>query len=200
MHTKETIIEDLKKAGLSSGDCVFVRISYKAVGKVDGGPKSIIAAILETIGPEGTLLATAFPKRIPSYKRLFVRKRVYEKGMKPTTGALPSVMCQWPEAKFSSNPISPYVAIGKYAEEITQLHTPDKSSYDIVKYIIENYNPKCLRIGGNVLDGTAHLAFTEGLKNTGNYQRRIGEGMFYEDEEGVHWKERTVSAFCYDAY
>lgn len=201
MHSKETLINDLHKAGIKKGDTLFVRISYKAVGKVEGGPKTLIDAILDTIGEEGNLLATAFPKRIESHLRFFHRNEIYKKGQKPSTGAIPAVMSTYPEAKFSSNPISPYVIIGKNAEEIASLHTPESESYDVVKYIIENFNPKCLRIGGDILDGTAHLAFSEGLRNTHNFQRRIGEGMYYLDEYGKkRWKERSVSAFCYHGF
>ena len=200
MHSKESIKRDIERAGIRKGDVVFIRISYKAVGKVDGGPQTVIDAILDVIGTEGTLLATAFPHRIVAFKRFLYTKEIYYKGMKPTTGALPSLMAKDSRAYFSSNPISPYVAIGKHAEEITSLHGPDTDSYEIVKYIIERYDPKCLRIGGNILDGTAHLAFTEGLRNTGNYQRRIGEGMFYMKDGKRNWKERTVSAFCYSGF
>lgn len=200
MHTRESLKKDIERAGLQKGDVVFIRISYKAVGKVEGGPQTVIDAILDVIGTEGTLLATAFPKRILSYKRYFNRKHVYYKGMKPTTGALPCLMAKDSRAFFSSNPISPYVVIGKHAEEITSLHDPDTDSYEIVKYIIERFDPKCLRIGGEILDGTAHLAFTEGLRNTGNYQRRIGEGMYYVKDGKREWKERTVSAFCYKGF
>ena len=198
--TKTSLESDLRKLGIKEGDMIFVRISYKSIGKVEGGPKTVIDAILNVIGEKGTLLATAFPKRIRSYKRFFNRHYVYYKGMKPITGAIPSVMCSYPNAFFSGNPISTYVAIGKDAEYLTESHTVESESYDIVRLMIERYQPKCLRIGGNVLDGTAHLPFSDGLKQHHAYQRRLPEGIYYSDNGKRTWKERTVSAFCYDGF
>ena len=200
MFTKQDIERDLIKMGISKGDMVFVRISYKALGKVDGGPKAVIDAILNVIGCNGTLLATAFPQRINSYNRWLHRNYVYKKGMKPSTGAIPSVMSTYPNACFSSNPISPYVVIGNDAEKITSIHTPDAESYAIVKYIIDNYNPKCLRIGGNILDGTTHLALSEALEDTQGYQLRIPEGIYYYSNGKKRWAERSVSKFCYNGF
>ncbi len=200
MITKDTIKSDLTKLGIIEGDMLFVRISYRAIGKVDGGPKTVIDAILETIGEQGTLLATAFPPRVRSYSRWLHKDNVYKPGVKPITGVIPVIMCSYPNAHLSSHPISPYVAIGKDAELLTKSHTPEKDSYDIVRMMIDKFHPKCLRIGGNVLDGTAHLAFTEGLVYKGAYQTRLPEGTFYIDNGVRKWKERKVSAFCYTGF
>ena len=200
MHTRESLKRDIERAGLQKGDVVFIRISYKAVGKVEGGPQTVIDAILDVIGKEGTLLATAFPLRIISYKRFFHRKEVYYKGMKPRTGIIPVLMAENPMSKFSGHPISPYVVIGKYADEITSFHTPESESYDIVKFILNRYSPKCLRVGGKLLDGTTHLAFSDGLRNTGNFQRRLGKGMYYMKDGKKTWMKRSVSSFCYNGF
>lgn len=198
--SRTALESDLRKLGIKEGDMIFIRISYKSIGKVEGGPKTVIDAILNVIGKNGTLLATAFPERIPTYKKFFQKNCVYSKGMKPITGAIPSVMCCYPSAFFSENPVSPYVAIGHEAELLTQMHTVDSESYEIVRIMIEKYQPKCLRVGGDVLDGTAHLAFSEGLKHHNAYQRRLPEGIYYIKDGKRKWKERTVSAFCYDGF
>lgn len=201
MNTKESLIKDIREMGVKEGDTLFVRISYKAVGKTEGGPKTLIDAILSVIGDSGTVVATAFPRRIPAYKKEKYSNILYEKGMKPVTGIIPVIMSQHSAACFSSHPISPYVAIGAHAKEITDIHTPETDSYDVVKWMIEKYMSKCLRIGGKVLDGTTHLAFTEGLKNTNNYQYRLAEGNFYLDiNHEKKWLEKSVSAFCYEGF
>ncbi len=110
-------------------------------------------------------------------------------------------MSQFSEAHFSSHPISPYVAIGANAKEITDMHTPETDSYDVVKWMIEHYKCKCLRIGGKILDGTTHIAFTEGLKKTNNFQYRMAEGNYYIDSnQEKKWLEKSVSAFCYEGF
>ncbi len=201
MNTIESLIADIKKIGVKKNDTIFVRISYRAVGKTDGGPKTVIDSLLSVIGTGGTLIATAFPQRIPARKKKEFKDTFYTKGMKPTTGVIPVIMSQYPEACYSSHPISPYVAIGANAKEITDIHTPETESYDVVKLMIEKYDCKCLRIGGDVLDGTTHLAFTEGLRNTNSFQYRMAEGNYYYDSDGEKkWLEKSVSAFCYAGF
>lgn len=203
MNSFESLRKDIKKLGVREGDTLFVRISYRAVGKTEGGPKVLIDALLSVIGPKGTIIATAFPQRIPAIRKNSKKYRntLYVAGMKPITGVIPVIMAQYPEACFSSHPISPYVAIGYHADEITKMHTPHTESYDIVNFLIERYGCKCLRIGGNILDGTTHVAFTEGLKNSKSYQYRMAEGNYYIDIDGKRkWMEKSVSAFCYSGF
>ena len=199
--TIEQLVQDIKSLGIKDGDMLFVRISYKAIGDVEGGADTVIDAILQVIGKEGTLIASAFYDLEPSYKKYF-KKRVYQPGkMKLITGIIPKLMANRPNAYFSSNPVTPYVVIGAKAEEITNIHTPETEGYYLIRYIISNYNPKCLRIGGVELVGTTHLAFTEGLKATGSYQKRVSEGIYYKDQNGkLRWYERTSSAFCRDSF
>ncbi len=119
MNTLDSLIKDIRQLGIKEGDTLFVRISYKAVGKTEGGPKSVIDAILSVIGEKGTLIATAFPKRIPSYKKNKYKDTLYVKGMKPVTGVIPVIMSQFSEAHFSSHPISP-----ECAYRLSLLHWP----------------------------------------------------------------------------
>lgn len=201
MHSFERIVNDLHSLNIKSGDVVFIRISYKAIGKVEGGPNTVIDAILNVIGESGTLIATAFPNLIESKNKAKHCDIIYRPGMKPITGVMPVLMSERENAYFSLNPVAPYVAIGKEAKTITELHTPDTDSYFIVKHIVEHYSPKCLRVGGDVLDGTTHIAFTDGLRNTNSYQRRIAEGMYYYDQDRrIKWCERTGSAFCHKGF
>jgi len=55
--TKTAIKRELSRLGLGSGDIVVVHSSLASFGKVQGGAKTVVDALLETIGPEGTLLA-----------------------------------------------------------------------------------------------------------------------------------------------
>lgn len=197
MNTKESLIKNLKDIGLEHGDMVFLRISYKSLGETEGGPQTFIDALLSVVGDEGTILATAFPKRYKTAFRFFHGDKIYRKGIRPITGVIPFFMVNNPNAEISEHPISPYVAIGYNAKEIIAYHTPEKGSYDILEYMLKNYRPKCLRIGGDVLDGTTHLAFSEALTKANQYQRRISYGIYYVNAEGKkEWKVRTVSAFC----
>lgn len=200
MFTKKILIDNLKQLGITKGDVLFIRLSYKAIGRVEGGPKTVVEAILETIGPSGTLIATAFPPRQNSFLHSLLKKKIYIKGLKPSTGIIPLIMSNFKDAHFSTNPITPFVAIGKNAEEITNAHTPDSAPYSLIESIAINYNAKCLRCGGNVLVGTTHIAFTKALESINATQIRIGEGIYYYENNDLKWKEKNVSCFCYNSY
>ena len=199
--TKEELVQDIKNSGVNSGDLLFVRISYKSIGNVEGGPKTVIDALLEVLGEDGTLVATAFPNLINGYTRFSHKDEIYEKGMPPTTGVIPVIMSKYRNAHFSSHPLAPYVAIGRLAEEITSIHTPDSGAYFIVKYMLDNYSPKCLRIGGKVFDGTTHVALSEVFVEKDAFQYRENIGLYYRDESGkILWAKRVSSAFCPDGF
>lgn len=51
---------DLQALGVKKGDAVFVHSSFKALGTVEGGAKTIIEGLKSYLGEEGTLLFPAF--------------------------------------------------------------------------------------------------------------------------------------------
>jgi aminoglycoside 3-N-acetyltransferase len=55
--TQRRLESDLHEIGLASADAVLVHASIRSVGRVLGGPDTIIDAIRAVLGPEGTLLA-----------------------------------------------------------------------------------------------------------------------------------------------
>lgn len=55
-----TLVAGLRRLGLEAGDTVFVHTAFRSIGYVVGGPATVIAALEEVIGPEGTLLMPAF--------------------------------------------------------------------------------------------------------------------------------------------
>ena len=60
-HTKHSLVEDFKRIGLKSNDSVLVHSSLSKIGFVTGGPQTVIDALFEVIGSEGTLLFPSFP-------------------------------------------------------------------------------------------------------------------------------------------
>jgi aminoglycoside 3-N-acetyltransferase len=59
--TKEQLLNDLRKIGLKENDSVLVHSSLSKIGFVKGGASTVISALEEAIGKEGTLLFPAFP-------------------------------------------------------------------------------------------------------------------------------------------
>ena len=61
-HTigKAEIVAALKAAGIAAGDLLLVHSSLSALGHVEGGAETVIDALLEVLGEDGTLLLPAF--------------------------------------------------------------------------------------------------------------------------------------------
>lgn len=60
MWTQQQLAQDLVDIGLPSGSVVLVHAAISAIGPIDGGPETLIAALQETLGPAGTLLVPTF--------------------------------------------------------------------------------------------------------------------------------------------
>lgn len=60
--TKDMLIRDLRRAGVLEGDLLLVHSAFSSLGHVEGGPEEMIAALLEVLGPAGTLLMPSWLK------------------------------------------------------------------------------------------------------------------------------------------
>ncbi|MBQ1607625.1 MAG: AAC(3) family N-acetyltransferase, partial [Lachnospiraceae bacterium] len=54
--TKTDIVTDLKKLGLKQGDTVMVHTALKSIGYVCGGAQTVIEALIEVVGEDGTIM------------------------------------------------------------------------------------------------------------------------------------------------
>jgi aminoglycoside 3-N-acetyltransferase len=59
MHTRDSLVSDLRKLGVAAGDIVMVHASVRAIGDVAGGPDEIHLAIKDAITADGTLVMYA---------------------------------------------------------------------------------------------------------------------------------------------
>nr|WP_317465803.1 AAC(3) family N-acetyltransferase [Bacteroides hominis (ex Liu et al. 2022)]MDV6134517.1 AAC(3) family N-acetyltransferase [Bacteroides hominis (ex Liu et al. 2022)] len=166
MITFDSLRNDLKMLGVSSGDLLFLRISYKAIGRVEGGPKTFVDALLDVVGKEGTIVVTAFPSRYSSFMRFFYKYGLSNK-LISKTGAISNIVLSNPNVSVSAHPTLPFAVIGAKAQELIEHKDNDSfSNYDILKKML-SMNGKCLRIGGEPFDGTTHIALTDFLKKNG---------------------------------
>lgn len=58
--TRESLVKDLKKLGISDGCGVFVHSSLKSIGPVVGGARAVVNALIDTVGAEGLLAMPGF--------------------------------------------------------------------------------------------------------------------------------------------
>jgi len=51
-----TVVEQLRRLGVQEGSVLLVHTSFRNIGPIDGGPDVLIDALIEAIGPDGTLV------------------------------------------------------------------------------------------------------------------------------------------------
>ena len=59
---REEILAALSAVGVKKGDTLLVHSSLSACGRIDGGAKTIIDAIIETVGPDGNFFVPTFQR------------------------------------------------------------------------------------------------------------------------------------------
>lgn len=124
------IVKDLKSIGVKRGDHVIVHSSLKNVGYVKGGAKTIIKALLNVLGKEGTLVLPANPLRGGVLNACKSGNYIFDyKKDKATTGAIPNALLNMKGTYRSIHPTHSVVAIGKYAKQITEKHHIGNRTY-----------------------------------------------------------------------
>ncbi len=202
MNTKNSIKEDLIRLGVEQGDTLFLRISYKSIGVIDGGPKTFLDALVDVVGENGTIILTAFPIRYINKLKMFHRKDAVCATERPKshTGAMSNVAMAYPGAKISKRVDFPFVVIGKHASYLTDNHTYGKNGYWLLEEAITKFNCKCLRIGGLPFIGTTHMSLSHVLQETGQYQMAPVYGLYVKDGSRLTWRENLNVVFCPTAF
>ena len=121
--TYRSLLADLSGLGVAPGNVLMVHASVRAVGPVVGGVNTIVQALLETIGPTGTLVA--YVDFEPFYEDGDIGIPVFDKRIAQAArdhGILHETLRNWPGAIRSDHPDAGVVAIGALAEWITRDH------------------------------------------------------------------------------
>lgn len=135
--TRAALAADLAALGLASGDSVMLHAAVSKVGRLLDGPDTIIAALADVVGPEGTVLAYAdwearyedlvdADGRVPPEWRDHILPFDPERSRAiRDNGVLPEFLRTTPGARRSGNPGASLVALGAKAEWFTADHPLD---------------------------------------------------------------------------
>jgi aminoglycoside 3-N-acetyltransferase len=112
----------LRRVGIRPGITVSVHSSLSRFGYVDGGPDTVIDAIQDVVGPEGTVLMPSFPTGVSMYQ--FVKEDgVFDVRNSPSeVGVITEVFRRRPYVRRSLHPTNPLAAWGRRAEEYLEGH------------------------------------------------------------------------------
>ncbi len=135
--TPDDIETALKEIGVRKGQAIIVHTSMSSLGYVCGGAQSVIEALVECVGEEGTIMMpTQSWKNLdpsagvywqePEEWWLVIREYIpaYDKRITPTNtmGAVSEMFRQWPRTLRSDHPARSVAAWGRYAQYLTENH------------------------------------------------------------------------------
>ena len=128
--TKQLLVEDFKKIGLKKNDSVLVHSSLSKIGFVEGGPKTIVDALWEVIGVEGTLLFPSFPAIGRNKTHLEEHPFFDIKNTPSQMGSITEYFRKLEGCKRSFHPTDAVCAIGPLADYYTNSHFGQLTPYN----------------------------------------------------------------------
>ncbi|WP_344083099.1 AAC(3) family N-acetyltransferase [Luedemannella helvata] len=135
--TRSVLAAELRHLGLEAGDVVLVHSSLKALGWVCGGPVTVVDALLDVLGPDGTLVSYAQspdnrdPARWhhrPVPPEWWPTIRANLPAFDPATtpcrelGLVAETIRTWPGAVRSAHPQTSFTAVGAAAGDLMAVH------------------------------------------------------------------------------
>ncbi len=145
MITKPFLIDEFRALGIEAGDTIFVHSAYstlsRAPGGVEGGPQTVIDAILDVIGPDGTLI-------MPTFNYDFLRGTPWDiRTTSSQMGALTELVRTDPRAKRMFHAIYSMAAIGKHADELAEHRANDCFGETTIFTQFRKWDAKILILG-----------------------------------------------------
>lgn len=137
MLTKEDLVKQLRACGIKEGQNILVHVSLSSLGYVIGGAETLIRALLELVGAEGTLMMpsqtwknldpqTGVHWEVPVEGWPLIRAHwpAYDKEITPAVGmgVVAEMFRKWPGAVRSDHPARSFAALGRQAELLTANH------------------------------------------------------------------------------
>ena len=145
MITKKFLTDEFRSLGMESGDTIFVHSAYSSLGRspggVEGGPQTVIDAILDILGKDGTLI-------MPTFSYDFLKGVPWDIRSSPSQmGALTELVRLDPRAKRMFHPIYSMAAIGRHADELAAHRSQDCFGETTIFKKFNDWDAKILIIG-----------------------------------------------------
>jgi aminoglycoside 3-N-acetyltransferase len=139
-HTVDSLAADLRALGVRAGDVVLLHSSNKSLGFVVGGAQAVVQALLDVLGPDGTLVVPTHSSNncdpagwqnppVPESWWPVIRDQApgFDPARTPSRGmgVIPELVRTWPGALRSTHPWLSFAALGAHAKDVTADHRLD---------------------------------------------------------------------------
>lgn len=111
--TQDDILYSLKLMGIQEGDILLVHSALTSIGHVEGGADSVINALCEAVGPDGTIVMSTLTGWFAPFDAATSPSAV---------GVISEVFRRRPGVLRSLHPVHSVAAYGKHAAEIVAGH------------------------------------------------------------------------------
>ncbi len=123
MYTASELENDIRSLGIREGEVIFMHSSYKSLGELAGGAKTLFEVLLSVLGDEGTLVLPTF-----SYSTVTKENPYFNLNETPScVGYLSNYFrCEVPGVMRSLHPTHSCAAIGRYTDFLLSSHECDR--------------------------------------------------------------------------
>ncbi len=200
-RTRGSLAHDLVALGVTPGMTLIVHASLARIGLVVGGAPAVIHALMDALGPDGTLMMPSFSggltdpatwrdPPVPAEWHALIRADMlpFDAARTPTRlmGQIAEQFRCWPDVRRSNHPVTSLAAWGRHADYLVERHslawslgdeTPMGRLYELDGWI--------LLLGvGHERNSSLHLAETRAV-----HGRRKLRRMPIERHGRVVWEE-----------
>ncbi len=192
--TQESLLDDLRQAGIAEGDLVIAHTILSAMGYVEGGAGTVVQALLQAIGDEGTLVMPCFAH--DTFSKYYLDKDpVFDVTQSPSrAGSVTEAMRLMPGAVRSFHPTDAVCALGPLAGWLVADHFGQITPYNRQSpyFRVGEKQGKILCIGVPLLTSCTNL---HTLEDAVEFRYPVYHPDVYEarmrDENGVERRMKT---------
>jgi aminoglycoside 3-N-acetyltransferase len=199
MLNYKELVKGFKELGIKVGDIVFVHSSYKSFGGVEGGPRTVIDALLNVLGKNGTLIMPTFTLDFCNQYNKYGIGFFNVNNSPSEMGILTELVRKMSGAKRTINPIYSVAVYGKLTDSLSTVCDKNVYGKNSIFGKLHELNAKIMIIGLDYQNSFTFFHYVEEMMNIDyrNHKRFSGfiitDNGFYFDNFIMRVRNKNIS-------